>query len=143
MAYEQIEQFLAALQKDPQLIEKFQSGISGLDSVVEFAREMGFDISFDDAREFIREQANVELSDEQLEAIAGGKGGGGGGSTAVATVSVVAAEAAAVQSVAAATTEAVAAETTEAVVAETTEAVAAETSVAAVVEVAVVPILIS
>lgn len=142
MAYEQIEQFLAALQKDPQLIEKFQSGISGLDSVVEFAREMGFEISLDDAREFIREQANVELSDEQLEAIAGGKGGGGG-STAVATVSVVAAEAAAVQSVAAATTEAVAAETTEAVVAETTETVAAETTVAAVVEVAVVPILIS
>ncbi|CAA0098040.1 Uncharacterised protein [BD1-7 clade bacterium] len=137
MSLEHIENFLEALKTDTTMLEEFQDTIGGLQSVVDFAASKGFSISLEDAREFLRTQADIELSDEQLEAIAGGKGHSSSSSVAVAT------QAAAVQTVAAATTEAAVSETTEAVIAETTEAAAVETSLVAAVEAVVVPVLVS
>ena len=73
MSEEQLTALLAKLKEDASLREKFQSA-ADLDAVVAQAREVGFDVSKAD---WLRYQAKqtLEMSDEELERIAGGKGG--------------------------------------------------------------------
>jgi len=70
MSEEQLAALLAKLKDDAGLQEKLK-GAADLDAVLAIAKEAGFDISKAD---WLRYQANqtLELSDEELEGIAGG-----------------------------------------------------------------------
>ena len=71
MSEEQLAALLAKLKDDAGLQEKFK-GAADLDSAVAIAKDAGFDIS---KAAWLRYQANqtLELSDEELEGIAGGE----------------------------------------------------------------------
>ena len=80
MSEEQLSALIAKLKEDAGLREKLQ-GAADLDSAVALAKEAGFDVSKAD---WLKYQANqtlanpLELSDEELEGVAGGlymKGG--------------------------------------------------------------------
>ena len=70
MSEEQLAALLAKLKDDAGLQEKLK-GAADLDAVLAIAKEAGFDVSKAD---WLRYQANetLELSDEELEGIAGG-----------------------------------------------------------------------
>ena len=70
MSEEQLSAFLAALKADAGLQEKLK-GAADLDAAVAMAQEAGFDVSKTD---WLRHQAKqtLELSDEELEGLAGG-----------------------------------------------------------------------
>ncbi|MBL6934071.1 MAG: Nif11-like leader peptide family RiPP precursor [Alphaproteobacteria bacterium] len=128
MSQADIERFVSDLKSNAELLGELKSGSTGLASVVEFAAAKGYDISIDEAKAYVREQTKQELSDDQLDSIAGGKG-----HHSVAVTTKVAVATQAVEAVAAATTAAEAAEvaTTAAEAAEvaTTVAVVAEGAV--------------
>ena len=110
MSQAEIERFVVDLKDNEELRNEVTATASGIGSVVEVAKENGYDISVDEARDYIRDQASSELSDEQLDQIAGGKGHHHSTSSVTQVSSV--------QTVATATTEATMAETTASVVAE-------------------------
>ena len=66
MSEEQLKAFLEKVKADTSLQEKLKSA-SDADAVVVIAKEAGFSISADDLK-----NAQSELSDEELEAVAGG-----------------------------------------------------------------------
>ena len=70
MSEAQLSAFLAALKADAGLQEKL-SGAADLDAALAIAKEAGFDVTKAD---WLRHQAKqtLELSDEQLEDVAGG-----------------------------------------------------------------------
>ena len=70
MSEEQLAALLAKLKDDAGLQEKLK-GVSDLDAVLAVAKDAGFDIS---KAAWLRYQANqtLELSDEELENVAGG-----------------------------------------------------------------------
>ena len=70
MSEEQLAALLAKLKDDEGLQEKLK-GASDLDAAVAIAKEAGFDVSKAD---YLRNQAKqtLELSDEELEGVAGG-----------------------------------------------------------------------
>jgi predicted ribosomally synthesized peptide with nif11-like leader len=70
MSEEQLAALLAKLKDDAGLQEKLK-GAADLDALVAIAKKAGFDIS---KAAWLRYQANqtLELSDEELEAVAGG-----------------------------------------------------------------------
>ncbi len=104
MSQADVERFVSDLKSDEGLRTELSGHASGIGSVVEFAKDKGYDITADEAKAYIQDQTPNELSDDQLDAVAGGKGHH---SSTVSETQV-----ATVQTVAAATTEAVAAETT-------------------------------
>jgi predicted ribosomally synthesized peptide with nif11-like leader len=71
MSVEQLSALLAKIKDDAGLREKLK-GAADLDAAVAIAKEAGFDVSKAD---WLRHQANQaqELSDEELEAVSGGK----------------------------------------------------------------------
>lgn len=73
MSQADVERFINDLKNDPGLLEGLKSEATGVASVVDFAKSKGYDITLDEARAYIAEQSKQELSDEQLDAIAGGK----------------------------------------------------------------------
>jgi predicted ribosomally synthesized peptide with nif11-like leader len=87
MSEEQLSALLAKLKEDTSLQEKLKGcqahnqkeGAADLDAVVAMAQEAGFDVSKAD---WLRHQAKqtLELSDEELESVAGGRYGVGAGS---------------------------------------------------------------
>lgn len=111
MSSSEVERFVADLKSDEGLRSALSDHASGVGSVVSFANDKGYDISVDEANSYIQGQAGSDLSDAQLDAVAGGKG-----HHHHSTVSET--QVATVQTVAAATTEAVNAETTVNVAAE-------------------------
>ena len=70
MSEEQLAALLAKLKEDAGLQEKLK-GAADLDAVLGIAKEAGFDVS---KAEWLRYQAKqtIELSDEELEGVAGG-----------------------------------------------------------------------
>ena len=70
MSSEQLTALLAKLREDAGFREKFQ-GAADLDAFLEIAKEAGFNISKAD---WLKHQAQqtLELSDEELESVAGG-----------------------------------------------------------------------
>ena len=72
MSEEQLAALLAKLKDDAGLQEKLQ-GAADLDAAVALAKEAGFEVSKAD---WLRYQAQqiIELSDEELEGVAGGGG---------------------------------------------------------------------
>ena len=71
MSEQQLSALLAKLKQDAGLLEKLQ-GAGDLDAAAEMAQEAGFDVS---KEEWLKYQAKqtLELSDEELEGVAGGK----------------------------------------------------------------------
>jgi len=73
MSTSEIERFVAELQGD----ESLQNGVKTLDAgvapLVAFANEHGYDFTDGDAHAYVKAQTGAELTDEQLDAISGGK----------------------------------------------------------------------
>ena len=72
MSEEQLSALLAKLKEDAGLQEKLK-GASDLDAAVALAKEAGFDVSKADWLRY-QAQQTIELSDEELEGVAGGVG---------------------------------------------------------------------
>lgn len=102
MSSSEVERFVSDLKSDEGLRNELSGHASGVGSVVEFAKGKGYDISADEASAYIHSQAGRELSADELDAVAGGKGG---------TVTNVASVAEAVTIAAAATSTVAVAET--------------------------------
>ena len=73
MSEQQLSDFLAAVKDDPGLQEKLK-GASNLEAAVAMAQEAGFDVSKADWLRYQAKQA-LELTDEELEVVAGGTAG--------------------------------------------------------------------
>ena len=71
MSEEQLSALLAKLKEDAGLREKIQ-GAGDLDAAVAIAKEAGFDVSKADWLKYQAKQT-LELSDEELEGVAGSK----------------------------------------------------------------------
>lgn len=125
MSRQEIDRFVEDLKSDERMRSAMRDEAAGVGSVVEFARARDYDITPDEVRAYLRTKNQRELSDEQLDAVAGGKGGSHHSHHSSHATGTYAA-----QTVAVATTEAVGVETTvniaEEVEVATTGAVAAE-----------------
>ena len=71
MSEEQLTALLAKLKEDAGLQEKLK-GAADLDAAVALAKEAGFDVSKADWLKYQAKQT-LELSDEELEGVAGGR----------------------------------------------------------------------
>ena len=69
MSEEQLKAFLEKVKADTSLQEKL-NGAADADAVVEIAKDAGFSITAEDIQSM--QSATVELSDEELEGVAGG-----------------------------------------------------------------------
>ncbi|MDP6485451.1 MAG: Nif11-like leader peptide family RiPP precursor [Alphaproteobacteria bacterium] len=74
MSQADVDRFVADLKSDATMMDELKGSSTGLASVVEFASSKGYDISIDEAKAYIKDQAKQELSDDQLDSVAGGKG---------------------------------------------------------------------
>jgi hypothetical protein len=83
MSQAHIEQFYGKAVKDPALVNKMLMGTKGPDDFIRNAvkegKNQGYEFSYEEADAWIKKQqkakASGELSDSQLEAVAGGKSG--------------------------------------------------------------------
>ena len=66
MSEEQLKSFWEAIQADPSLQEKLKASTDA-DAIATIAKEAGFEISAEEIK-----RAQSELSDEQLDGVAGG-----------------------------------------------------------------------
>jgi predicted ribosomally synthesized peptide with nif11-like leader len=73
MSQSEVERFVADLKSDASLREDLQGSAAGVASVVEFAQSRGYDIGADEAKQYIQAQTSSELSDSELDHVAGGK----------------------------------------------------------------------
>lgn len=73
MSEEQLLSLLAKLKQDSVLQEKFKTAVD-LDAAEALAREAGFDVSQSDWVNY-RQTQSLDLRDEDLEGVSGGKGG--------------------------------------------------------------------
>ena len=83
MSEEQLTALLAKIKEDAGLQEKLK-GAADLDAAVALAKEAGFDVSKADWLKYQAKQT-IELSDEELEGVAGGTDLGVGVQTVWAT----------------------------------------------------------
>ncbi len=91
MSNAEVERFVNSLAKDPQLLAKVKPLATGLAAVVALGKQNGYDFSLDEAKSYIQSRSPRELTDKQLDAIAGGKHHGGVATTTkVAQTSYVA-----------------------------------------------------
>ena len=96
MSIENVKNFYGKMETDPTLVQKVQQGQGdGLDVLVAVGNESGYEFSRSDAEQFLSDQAGAgapeaEMSDQQLEAVAGGGKGwlsfGGTCNTAICTI---------------------------------------------------------
>ena len=78
MSEEQLKAFLEKVKGDTSLQEKLKAAVD-TNAVAAIAKEAGFSISADDLK-----NAQSDLSDEELDSIAGGRAGTGGGFLTIA-----------------------------------------------------------
>jgi len=72
MSQADIQRFISDLKEKQGLLGEVKSGAVGLASLVELAQARGYDFTVEEAKAYIRGQASQDLSDEQLDAMAGG-----------------------------------------------------------------------
>ncbi|MRH79010.1 Nif11-like leader peptide family natural product precursor [Spiribacter sp. C176] len=77
MSAAEIERFVSDLASNELLREKAVNASEGVESLVAIAQEHGYDITVDEAQQYVQANAQGELSDDQLDTVAGGKGGVG------------------------------------------------------------------
>lgn len=101
MSVSEAERFVNDLASKPDLLAQVKPLATGLAAVVALGKAHGYDFTLDEAKKYIHMHSPRELTDRQLDAIAGGKHHGGGSvatstkvvqTTAVATSAVEAAE---------------------------------------------------
>lgn len=100
MSHADVERFVEDLKNNEKLRGALAEQASGIGSIAAFARDKGYDVSAEEASAYISAQAGQELTDEQLDAIAGGKGesaGYGPGGTNAEVQAVVVATGSSVQ----------------------------------------------
>jgi predicted ribosomally synthesized peptide with nif11-like leader len=85
MSIAEVERFVNDLAKDPQLLGKVKPQATGLAAVVALGKQHGYGFSLDEAKSYIQSRSPRELTDKQLDAIAGGKHGGHHSSAATST----------------------------------------------------------
>lgn len=75
MSVQDAERFAKDLKAESQLLDEFKKTAAGkgLACVCQFAREKGYNITVDEAQNYIHSKTKSELSDQQLDHIAGGK----------------------------------------------------------------------
>ncbi len=71
MSDEQLKAFWDAIQSDSALQQKLQ-GVTDPAAIVDIGKEAGFLVSIDEVQKAQAELSNVELSDEDLDNVAGG-----------------------------------------------------------------------
>ena len=71
MSDEQLKAFWDAIQSDSALQQKLQ-GVTDPGAIVDIGKEAGFVVSIDEVQKAQAELSNVELSDEDLDNVAGG-----------------------------------------------------------------------
>ena len=71
MSEEQLKAFWDAIQSDSALQQKLQ-GVTDPAAIVDIGKEAGFLVSIDEVQKAQAELSNVELSDEDLDNVAGG-----------------------------------------------------------------------
>ena|SRR5579885_733064 len=83
MSASEAERFADDLKAKPDMRAALKTSVGGLglSGVVAFAKSKGYAIDVADAKGYVERKAKMELSDEQLDRIAGGKSVGAGGST--------------------------------------------------------------
>ena len=74
MSQADIDRFTRDLQSNEALRDEVRGGASGVASIVEIAKRHGYDVTVDEVKSHIRGRASQDLSDQQLEALAGGAG---------------------------------------------------------------------
>ena len=74
MSEEQLKAFLEKVKSDTELQEKLRAAASP-EAALQIAKEAGFSITAEDIQSM--QSATVEVSDEELESAAGGRGCGG------------------------------------------------------------------
>ncbi len=72
MSKSEIERFNADVKASEEMQKELAEAGSGIGSVIEFARERGYEFSADDVRNHVEASTGEALSEEQLDAIAGG-----------------------------------------------------------------------
>ena len=73
MSQAEINRFVNDLASNEDLREMVVNNSEGVESLVAIAQDQGYDISVDEATDYIQANTQGELSDEQLDAVAGGK----------------------------------------------------------------------
>jgi len=112
----EIDRFVSDLKTNPDLLAGVRDAAGSLGTVTAFAQSKGYNISLADAKSWLESKAGKPLSDEQLDAVAGGKGGSVAANTNVAANAEVVANAVVYANAAAATNVAGAAEVAAAAV---------------------------
>ena len=74
MSKADLDRFVSDLKTKKDLQEAVAKGAGGLQSALAVAKSHGYNITIDEARTYMREKA-ANLSDKELDALAGGKGG--------------------------------------------------------------------
>ena len=73
MSQAEIERFVSDLSSNETLREAVVSASEGVESLVAIAQGQGYDINIDEANEYLAASQNVQLNDDQLDTVAGGK----------------------------------------------------------------------
>lgn len=73
MSQAEIERFVNDLASNESLRETVVNASEGVESLVAIAQDHGYDINIDEARDYIQANTQGDLSDDQLDAVAGGK----------------------------------------------------------------------
>ena len=74
MSQADIERFIADIKDNAEMLDVLKAGSTGLAHVVDYAESKGYDISTEDAKAYISEQAKRDLTDDQIDQVAAGKG---------------------------------------------------------------------
>ncbi len=108
MSKAEMERFAADMKSNSELAAEAKEKAGGLASLVEFVKGKGYDVSVDDAKEYIHEKAGRELNEDELDRVSGA--GTTYTTTDVATTAVEATQVATTQTAETETTVGVAAE---------------------------------
>lgn len=73
MSRVEVERFVNDLATDPTLLAEVKPRATGLAAVVALGKQHGYDFTLDEAKSYIQSRSPRELTDRQLDAIAGGK----------------------------------------------------------------------
>jgi predicted ribosomally synthesized peptide with nif11-like leader len=73
MATADVERFVNDLATDMNLLAQVKPQATGLAAVVALGKQHGYDFTLDEAKSYIQSRSPRELTDKQLDAIAGGK----------------------------------------------------------------------
>ena len=73
MSAADVERLVNDLKKNVELRLELKDKATGIEAVADFAKSKGYDTTPQEIKDYIRSHSKTELSDTQLEAIAGGK----------------------------------------------------------------------